>query len=209
LEEENGKGVSKYSEVKVIGELGKIMKNDGYNKNEDYSHLSKSERKEMWGYPPFNEWIWKSYDNTEAVSIDGFITRNIDNRLTKPHFYIGTDSQTKKGKTTLTTALIAYHMGKGGNIIIHTQKLPNSPSLRQKLIAEAMRSLETAWYINPLIHEESNIIIHVDVNSDLKWRSGQYRDELVGMIMAQGFDLSIKPDAWGATNVADKRCKKY
>ena len=185
------------------------MKNKGYNKYEDYSNLSKSERKEMWGYPPFTEWVWKSYDNVNTVDIDEFVARHLKTRLTEPHFYIGTDSQTRKGKTTLTTALIAYHMGKGGNIIIHTQKVPNFTSLRQKLIAEAMRSQETAWHTDPLIPESSTIVIHVDVNPNLRWGSGPYKDELVGMIVAQGFKLSIKPNAWGSSKVADKKCRKY
>lgn len=162
------------------------------------------EKKDLWGYPPFAEWIWKSYDNLKVVSIDDFIKLHLD-----AEFYIGTDSQTAKGKCTLTTALIGYHWGKGGSVIIHTQKLTNFQSLRQKLIAEAMRSLETAWYVDPKIPEHSNIVIHVDVNSNLKWESGQYRDELVGMIVAQGFQLSIKPDAWGSSKVADRTCKHY
>lgn len=185
------------------------MKNDGYNKNKNnYDHLTKAERKEMWGYPPFTEWEWKSYDNVNTVSVDEFVIRSLNVRLTRPEFFIGTDSQTRKGKTTLTTALIAYHRGRGGSVIIHSQKLPNFPSLRQKLIAEAMRSLETAWYVNPLIPEESNIVIHVDVNSNINIRSGQYRDELVGMIMSQNFSCHVKPNAWGASKVADNICKR-
>jgi uncharacterized protein len=159
-------------------------------------------KKDQWSYPPFLEWVWKSYDNTKIVNIDNFVIQH-----SNAQFFIGTDSQTEKGRCTLTTALIAYHWGKGGSIIIHTQKVPKFNSLRQKLIAEAMRSLETAWYVDPRIPEESKIVIHVDVNKNIQWASGQYRDELVGMVMAQGFDLSIKPDAWGSSKVADKRCR--
>lgn len=161
-------------------------------------------RNDIWSYPPFAEWIWKSYDNSRTVSIDEFIASH-----QTAEFFVGTDSQTEKGKCTLTTALIAYNWGKGGSVIIHTQKVPKFNSLRQKLIAEAMRSLETAWYADPKIPEESKIVIHVDVNANLKWMSGQYRDELVGMIMAQGFHPAIKPDSWGSSKVADKRCKKF
>lgn len=160
-------------------------------------------KKDQWSYAPFKEWIWKSYDNSTVVSIDDFIRQHVDGE-----FIIGTDSQTEKGKCALTTAFIAYHWGRGGSVIIHTQKVPEFQSLRQKLIAEAMRSLETAWYVDPKIPEESTIVIHVDVNPNVKWMSGQYRDELVGMIMAQGFHPAIKPDSWGSSKVADKRCKK-
>ena len=157
---------------------------------------------DQWSYPPFSQWAWKSYDNTRVVSIDDFIKSH-----SEAEFFIGTDSQTEKSKCTLTTALIAYHWGAGGSIIIHTQKVPIFMSLRQKLIAEAMRSLETAWYADPKIPEESTIVIHIDVNSNLKWKSGQYKNELVGMVMAQGFLCKCKPDAWGASKVSDRKCK--
>jgi len=158
-------------------------------------------KNDQWSYPPFLEWKWKSYDNTRIVSIDEFLEKN---RMAQ--FFIGTDSQSKK-KCVMTTALIAYHWGHGGTIIIHTQRLPLFMNLRQKLIAEAMRSLETAWYITPKIPDTSEIIIHLDVNSNLKWKSGKYRDELVGMIVSQNFKCKCKPDAWGASKVSDRKCR--
>ena len=162
------------------------------------------EKKDRWSYPPFSEWAWKSYDNANVVSIDKFLKSHEE-----AEFYIGTDSQTHRQKCTLTTALIAYHWGRGGSVIIHTNHTVKFESLRQKLIAEAMRSLETAWYVSPKIPENKKVVIHLDVNNNLKWESGKYRDELVGMIMAQGFNLVIKPDSWGSSKVADKRCRKY
>jgi len=160
-------------------------------------------QKDLWSYPAFSEWVWKSYDNSKIVNIDEFIKNH-----SEAEFYIGTDSQTKKGKCTMTTALIAYHWGRGGSVIIHTHNVSIFPSLRQKLIAETMRSLETAWYADSIIPDKGTIVIHVDVNSNIKWMSGKYRDELVGMIMAQNFKCLCKPDAWGASKVSDRKCKK-
>jgi len=173
-------------------------------KSEEGKVDHKIHKKDQWGYSPFTEWKWKSYDNTEFVSIDEFIA---DHKV--DDIFIGTDSQTEKGKCTLTTALIAYRWGTGGSIIIHTQRVPSFASLRQKLVAEAMRSLETAWYVNPKISTENVLVIHLDINSNLKWQSGQYRDELVGMIAAQGFLCKSKPDAWAASSVSDRKCKHY
>lgn len=161
-------------------------------------------KKDIWGYPPFVEWVWKSYDNTKVVNIDDFINLHKD-----AQFYIGTDSQTKEKKCIMTTALIAYHLGKGGSIIIHNQRVPHFQALRQKLLAEAMRSLETAWYVDPKISDQIPLVIHLDVNSNLKWKSGQYRDELVGMIVGNGFNCKAKPEAWGASKVSDRKCRKY
>jgi predicted RNase H-related nuclease YkuK (DUF458 family) len=99
-------------------------------------------------------------------------------------------------------------MGRGGSIIIHTQKALLFDSLRLKLISEAMRSLETAWYIEPKVPKNQNIIIHLDVNGNLKWESGKYKEELVSMIVSQNFKCVHKPDSWGAMKVSDRKCKR-
>ena len=157
---------------------------------------------DKWSYNPFPEWKWKSYDGKKTVEVNEFLTRNKDEIV---EFYIGTDSQTYGNKCVMTTVLIAYKRGHGGSIIVHAQKLPSFENLRQRLLGEAMRSLETAWYINPKIKKNS-LVIHLDVNADLKYRSGQYKDELVGLIMAQGFECTYKPNSWASSKVADSKC---
>jgi predicted RNase H-related nuclease YkuK (DUF458 family) len=156
---------------------------------------------DKWSYPIFSEWEWESYDGKNKILIDDFLKKHQQSNVS---FYIGTDSQTYGHKCVMTTVLIAYKLGRGGNIIVHSQKLPSFDNLRQRLLGEAMRSLETAWYIDPKI-DKNPIIIHLDVNPDLNYRSGQYKDELVGLIMAQNFLVSTKPNSWAATKVADAK----
>ena len=155
-------------------------------------------------YPPFHEWKWKTYDRKKTVELDEFIERH-----TEDVFFIGIDSQNylKRRRTCVfTTALIAYTQGKGGNIILHTDTVPAITNLRPRLLIEAMRSLEIAWYLSEKIPAENLIGIHLDVNKSLKFKSGQYHDELSGYIMAQGFKCFTKPDAWAASSTADKVC---
>lgn len=151
-------------------------------------------------YPPFNEWKWHSYDGTKSIDPDNFISayKNQD-------FYVGTDSQNYKGLTVYTTVIISHHKNRGGSIIIHSDKTITPSSLRHKLLMEAMRSLEAAYFVNQRIPSKSNIVVHLDVNSNLKWKSGQYKDELVGLIMAQGFNVRCKPDAWASSSAADRK----
>lgn len=163
-------------------------------------------------YPPFSQWVWKSYDGKKNRNIDEFIKQHED-----AQFYIGTDSQQRKDKCVFTTVLIGYRMGRGGAIILHSDKTSKYESLRQRLLMEAMRSLELAWYLDGKIPSDTFMAIHLDVNENLKWKSAKYKGELVGMVMAQGFvsgrdkysksnrRVFWKPDAWAANSVADRK----
>lgn len=157
-------------------------------------------------YAPFDEWVWKSYDGRKKVNIDEFI-ENHKNEV----FIIGTDSQphSKRQICTFASVLVAYEWGRGGAIIIHRDKTPfmDKSRLRQRLLLEAMRSLEVAWYLDSKINDKSIISVHLDVNPNLKWMSSKYKEELVTLVASQGFKYVIKPDAFGASKVADRKCK--
>lgn len=162
-------------------------------------------------YPDFSSWLWRNYDNTENIDLSNWI---IEKEAIGCQFFIGTDSQqysvTKKGRQKricrFTTALAAYKMGHGGSVITHTDTTDFIDALRERLLLEAMRSLETAWYLSPLISVERIITIHLDVNEQLKYKSARYKDELVGLVVAQGFKATHKPNSWAASSVADAKC---
>ena len=79
-------------------------------------------------------------------------------------------------------------------------------SLREKLLKEAWMSIETALYVNTIIPVASLITIDLDVSSDLKWRSNKYKEELCGMVAAQGFEYACKPNTC-SIKLADKFSK--
>jgi predicted RNase H-related nuclease YkuK (DUF458 family) len=154
-------------------------------------------------YPPFTSWEWKSYDGKNKVDVAEWVQKNLD-----ATFYVGTDSQNyRKGKRlcVFTTVLIAYRKGKGGSVILHSDKTPYMEHLRQRLLIEAMRSLETAWWLQARINPKDVVTIHLDVNENLKYKSAQYKEELVGMVIAQGFNAAWKPNSWAASGVADAK----
>ena len=165
--------------------------------------MSKQNKQAKPEWPPFAEWSWRSYDGRRAVDVGQFLSDHKDEM-----FFIGTDSQnySKKKTCVFTTVLIAYRMGRGGNIVTHRHKVPYMDALRQRLLMEAMLSLEVGWYLDTKVPKKSIIGIHLDVNQSLKYKSGQYKDELVGMVMGQGFTALCKPDSWAASSVADSRC---
>jgi len=155
-------------------------------------------------YGPFDTWKWKDYEGVKMVNVNDFVA----NHLQDYYYFIGTDSQnySKKQICVFTTVLIAYKLHKGGSVIIHKDKVPFMKNLRQRLLMEAMRSLEAAWYLVKVIPDKNVIRIHLDVNQNLKFESGKYKDELIGLVVSQGFECLVKPDAFAASKVADKKC---
>ena len=165
--------------------------------------MNKMQHKD-YNYKPIEEWKWRSYDGKSVVSISEFIEEHRGDM-----FFIGTDSKnySKRHICVFITALIAYKFHHGGSIIMHRDKVPFMNHLRQRLLMEAMRSLETAWFVDGKISDKSFIGVHLDVNPSLKFQSGQYKEELVGLIISQGFtNCTIKPNAFAATFAADKKC---
>lgn len=127
---------------------------------------------------------------------------------------IGTDSQEKideKGKKmiNLVTAVVVYRKGFGGQYFWKRKNYYEIHTLRDKIYAETMESLNFATMFVPQFQKSLNgkslnydLEIHVDVGE-----YGQTREmikEVVGMVVGNGFVAKTKPQAYGASYVADK-----
>ncbi len=128
---------------------------------------------------------------------------------------IGTDSHEKSGpkngsKTiNLVTAILVHRVGFGGKYFWRRKEFSNIHSLREKIYAETMNSLNFAIQFVPMLRKilngnspKYNLEIHIDVGEH-----GDTRDmikEVVGMVTGNGFVAKTKPDAYGASYVADK-----
>lgn len=127
---------------------------------------------------------------------------------------IGTDSHEKEKigdiKTlNLVTAILVHRHGFGGKYFWRRKDVPNIHSLREKIYAETLESLDFASSFVPLLRKELNgnspfydLEIHIDVGEH-----GDTRDmikEVVGMVTGNGFVAKTKPHAYGASYVADK-----
>jgi predicted RNase H-related nuclease YkuK (DUF458 family) len=118
------------------------------------------------------------------------------------HLYIGTDSQTKGRKTKFDTVLVAWKEGYGAFGIHRSSIEYNIRDLRDQLIQETWLSIELAQVIKDMV--DKDIIIHMDVNSNERFKSGKYKNELIGFVKGLGFDYAIKPFSWVASAVADR-----
>ncbi len=129
---------------------------------------------------------------------------------------IGTDSHEKKevqkskgSSINLVTAILIHRKGFGGKYFWRRQQQRNIHSLREKIYAETMVSLNFASIFVPLFKKSLNghspnynLEIHVDVGEHGDTRT--MIKEVVGMVTGNGFVAKTKPHAYAASYVADK-----
>lgn len=127
---------------------------------------------------------------------------------------IGTDSHEKantgNSKTiSLVTAVLVHRRGYGGKYFWRRKNVSGIHTLREKIYAETLESLNFALFFVPKLRKalngnspSYNLEIHIDVGEH-----GDTRDmikEVVGMVTGNGFVAKTKPYAYGASYVADK-----
>ncbi len=121
---------------------------------------------------------------------------------------VGSDSQSRE-RVCFVTAIVIHHIGKGGRYYYTRSHAMKMPSIKQRIFYEAHLSLDVASKLAGELsfngHNELNVEIHLDVG-----RNGQTRSmikELVSQIVGSGFAAKIKPNAYCASQVADKHSK--
>lgn len=117
--------------------------------------------------------------------------------------HVGCDSQQKDKETEFTEVIILLIPGKGGRVLYNSEKVPRIKSLRERLLNEVMRSVNIGFDLSTVLSEDVELVIHVDANPNLKFKSSKVLPELVGYVMGQGFTCLTKPDSWAAMHVAD------
>ncbi len=158
--------------------------------------------------------MWQTFKHKPVTDIEQRILTDIATAPTRNlTFYIGSDSQFKKGKIKFITAVVILFDGNGGRGYYQTQseKISYKISIRQKIIRETQMSLEVAAWLNPLL-ESLNVgycieEIHADINKDPMHKSHAMMKEVMGWIEAMGYTPRVKPEGWVAMEVADKYTK--
>lgn len=128
---------------------------------------------------------------------------------------IGTDSQerieekSREKNINLITAIVVHRKGWGGRYFWQKQKIKPVATLREKIYAETLSSLELAYQFVPKIKAQLSeetpryyLEIHVDVGEHGKTR--EMIKEVAGMVSGNGFVVKTKPYAYAASYVADK-----
>jgi predicted RNase H-related nuclease YkuK (DUF458 family) len=121
---------------------------------------------------------------------------------------IGTDSQSRDN-SCFVTAVIVHRVGKGARYYYYRKYVSSVKNLRHKIFTETSMSLDAVTRLKEELaktrYKDMDVEIHVDIgqNGDTK----ELIREVVGWVMGVGYKVKIKPNACGATKVADRHTK--
>jgi predicted RNase H-related nuclease YkuK (DUF458 family) len=118
-------------------------------------------------------------------------------------------SQEQGNKIIIATAVIVYNHNKGGTYFYNREILNAKyfKSLRQRLMYEIQKSTETAICLMELDELCDKFSVHIDINSDNRFKSSIVLKEAKSYILSQGFECETKPNSWASSCVADKLTK--
>lgn len=146
---------------------------------------------------------WRTLSGDPIPDIEEWI---LSNSKTGQVVHIGTDSLTRR-RTQFVTVVVIHTPTKGGRVAYCRDSVPAIHSLRERLLKEVWRSVEIGMSLNGKLLGELNI--HVDANPDERYASSKYVQELVGLVMGQGFTVVLKPDSWAATHASDHIVRSF
>jgi len=118
---------------------------------------------------------------------------------------IGTDSQVKGAITEFATVIVFVREKKGGFMYIHQDRTPLKMTIKERMLAEVQRSIETAYPLcDTLDRYEVDLEVHADINTNPMFKSNQALHDAMGYILSMGFVFKAKPEAFASSACANK-----
>lgn len=118
---------------------------------------------------------------------------------------IGTDSQVKGAITDFATVIAFVREKKGGFMYIQQEKSLIKMSIKERMLAEVQRSIETAYALCDLLDRyHVELEVHADINTNPMFKSNQALHEAMGYILSMGFVFKAKPEAFASSACANK-----
>ena len=127
---------------------------------------------------------------------------NLGNKL---KVCIGTDSQVKGSYTDFATVIVFLREKKGAFMFIHQEKSYKKMSIKERMLTEVQKSIETAYALcNLLDLYDVDLEVHADINTNPMFKSNQALHEAMGYILSMGFVFKAKPEAFASSTCANK-----
>ena len=174
---------------------------------------------------------WLTLNGNIVENIEDDIRNNIElwsNLIGKDRlkFIVSCDSQRHGNKVIYVTAIIFLRCGHGGNAyyLKENTEIPNflnkfeSKDIRIKQIQsyarnriwnECLKAIACAKWLDQILLDFHLKVkeIHSDINISKKYLSNELLSAINGYILSQEYIPVIKPDAWGASKIADSKTK--
>jgi hypothetical protein len=142
--------------------------------------------------------MWKTLSEVKIPDILQFVK---DASRDGQAVHVGTDSLQRGRLTEFVTVVVILTPRKGGRVAYRREVVSRIPSLRERLLMEVWKSVDLGLQFSPLVRGE--LSVHIDANPVVKHKSSAYVQELVSLVVGQGFKALIKPDSWAASHAAD------
>jgi predicted RNase H-related nuclease YkuK (DUF458 family) len=147
--------------------------------------------------------MWKTLSEIKIPDIVQFVR---DNTQDGQAVHIGTDSQQTGRLTQFVTVVVILTPRKGGRVAYRREAVPRIRSLRERLLTEVWKSVDLGLRLSPIV--PGALTVHIDANPVVSHKSSAYVQELVGLVVGQGFRALIKPESWAASHAADHAVRK-
>lgn len=142
--------------------------------------------------------MWKTLGETKIPDILLFVAAaSKDGQAV----HIGTDSLQTGRSTQFVTVVVILTPQKGGRVAYRREVVPRITSLRERLLTEVWKSVDLGLQFTSIVAGE--LTVHIDANPVVAYKSSAYVQELVGLVVGQGFKALIKPESWAASHAAD------
>ena len=118
---------------------------------------------------------------------------------------IGTDSQVKGRETEFATVIVFLRKQQGGFMYIRQEVTGQRMSIRERMLVEVSKSIETAYALSSLFARYNVAMeVHADINTNPAFRSNDALKEAMGYITGMGFAFRAKPEAFASSSCANK-----
>ena len=118
---------------------------------------------------------------------------------------IGTDSQVKGNITDFATVIVFLREQRGGFMFIHQDRTSQKMSIKERMLKEVQKSIETAYTLCDLLDlYDVGLEVHADINTNPQFKSNQALHEAMGYILSMGFVFKAKPEAFASSSCANK-----
>jgi predicted RNase H-related nuclease YkuK (DUF458 family) len=142
--------------------------------------------------------MWKTLGEADVPDILRFVE---EASRSGQAVHVGTDSLQSGRLTQFVTVVVILTPGKGGRVAYRRQVVPRITSLRERLLTEVWKSVDLGLQFTPVVAGE--LTVHIDANPVVAYKSSACVQELVGLVVGQGFKALIKPESWAASHTAD------
>lgn len=152
---------------------------------------------------------WKKFSGEVIHSsileeVEQAIIRETENGY-KLKVCIGTDSQVKGAVTDFATVIVLLRVHHGGFMYIAQDKTTQKMGIKERMLLEVQKSIETAYSICDLLDlYDVDLEVHADINTNPMFKSNKALNEAMGYILSMGFIFKAKPEAFASSTCADK-----